>query len=216
MKIAIIGGGASGLVCAITAAKISKEKNINNSVTVFESKDRVGKKILATGNGRCNMLNMDTNPFYFSSKGFHNYAISRFDASDNIRFFSEIGLYTRCDEEGRVYPLSNQATTVLDFLRKECIFQGVEIVTDCEIRTIRKTGRSFTLNDEYKFDETTKTIYKNYKSFIKSIAKLMASIPTMDLSPLAVNASGMHTSGFIFTGFIIACPVRPPVFIQTE
>lgn len=152
MKIAIVGGGASGLVCAITAAKMSKEKFSDCSVTVFESRERVGKKILATGNGRCNMLNMDKNPFYFSENGFHQYVIKKYDASSNIRFFSEMGLFTRCDDEGRVYPLSNQAASVLDFLRNECELYGVRIVSDCEITSIKKNDSQFLLNDKYKFD----------------------------------------------------------------
>ena len=138
MKIAIIGGGASGLVCAIAAARKSRELNKKVTVTVYEARERVGKKILATGNGRCNMLNVDKTPFYFSVNNFHKYAVERFNASDNLIFFANMGLYTRIDEEGRVYPLSNQASTVLDFLRRECALQGVEIVADCEIIKIEK------------------------------------------------------------------------------
>lgn len=153
MKIAVIGGGASGLVCAITAAQKAKKKNIKCSITIFEAKDRVGKKILATGNGRCNMLNMDSSPFYFSQNNFHAHALTKFTAENNLSFFADLGLYTRCDEEGRVYPLSNQASTVLDILRLECERLGIKTVTECEITDIKPKDKGFILNNDMHFDK---------------------------------------------------------------
>lgn len=148
MKIAIIGGGASGLVCAIEAAKTAKEKNVKAEITVYEAKDRVGKKILATGNGRCNMMNLnDCN--YFGDNAFAKSVLQKYDAESNLSFFREMGLYTRADEEGRVYPLSNQASTVLDVLRFECARLDVKFVTDCEITKIKKAENGFKLNDEF-------------------------------------------------------------------
>ncbi len=148
MKIAIIGGGASGLSCAIEAAKGAKEIGVKAEITVFEAKDRVGKKILATGNGRCNMMNMnDCN--YFGDNTFVKSVLEKYDVHSNLRFFEEMGLFTRTDEEGRVYPLSNQASTVLDILRFECARLGVKFVTDCEITKIKVTEKGFKLNDEF-------------------------------------------------------------------
>ena len=153
MKVAIIGGGASGLVCAITAKQKAGENNISLDVTVFETADRVGKKILATGNGRCNMLNEDENPFYFSCNSFHSYAVKRYSAQSHKKFFASLGLYTRTDEEGRVYPLSNQATTVLDCLRNECARLGVIFKTDSRITEIKKVSDGYLLNSEMKYDK---------------------------------------------------------------
>lgn len=148
MKIAIVGGGASGLACAIEAAKTAKEKAVEAEITVYEAKDRVGKKILATGNGRCNMLNINEAD-YFGDNAFAKAVLERLDAESNLNFFSEMGLFTRTDEEGRVYPLSNQASTVLDVLRFECARLGVKFVTDCEITKIEKAEKGFRLNDEF-------------------------------------------------------------------
>ncbi len=170
MKIAVIGGGASGLVCAISAMQKAKEKDFDCDITVFESNDRIGKKILATGNGRCNMLNTDTTPFYFSQNNFHSYALKKFNAQSNLDFFASLGLYTRVDEEGRVYPLSNQATTVLDTLRFECERLNIKTVTDCEIKTVKKEKNSFCLNGNMHFDKVVlacggKAAVKNFNGY---------------------------------------------------
>lgn len=153
MNIAIIGAGASGLVTAISAMQNAAEKKTDCRVTLFEAKDRVGKKILATGNGRCNMLNRDGTPFYFSVNSFHSYAIDKYNAQSNLDFFNRLGLYTRTDEEGRVYPLSNQASTVLDVLRLECENLKIRTVTDCEITSLKKEKSGFLVNNEMRFDK---------------------------------------------------------------
>lgn len=152
MKIGIIGGGASGLACAVTVARKARKLNKNTSVFILESKDKVGRKLLATGNGRCNMLNTDSDPFYFSVKDFHKFAIQRYDCKSNLEFFASMGLYTRCDEEGRVYPLSNQAASVLDCLRNECSNLDVIMRNDFTVTDIKKVNGGFIVNNEEKFD----------------------------------------------------------------
>ncbi len=153
MKIAIIGGGASGLAAAIEASLKAREKKLKAEITVFEAKDRVGKKLLATGNGRCNMMNLNENISYFGDSDFASRVLSRYSVESNLKFFSDMGLFTRSDEEGRVYPLSNQATGVLDALRFECERLGVNFVTDCEIKSITKRNDSFILNGKDAFDK---------------------------------------------------------------
>lgn len=153
MHIAVIGGGASGLTCAISAARKAKSTNTSCMITLFEAKNRVGKKILATGNGRCNMLNTDKSPFYFSKNNFHLYALKKYSCASNIEFFRSMGLYVRADEEGRVYPLSNQASSVLDTLRLECYRLGVKTVTDFEVNSVVKKGNRFVINDDLVFDK---------------------------------------------------------------
>ncbi len=153
MKIAIIGGGASGLAAAIEASLKAREKKVKAEITVFEAKDRVGKKLLATGNGRCNMLNLNENIRYFGDGDFASKVLSKYGVQSNLEFFSEMGLFTRSDEEGRVYPLSNQASGVLDALRFECERLGVKFVTDCEIKSITKKNDSFVLNSIENFEK---------------------------------------------------------------
>lgn len=134
-KIVVAGGGASGLTAAIFAAENGAE------VTILEHKDRVGKKILMTGNGKCNLTNMnDMHGKYYSSdtqslnKIYH--ALARFDAERTRGFFQKLGLYTKEKKDGGVYPVSEQASIVLDVLRSECSRLGVQIQTDCEITSI--------------------------------------------------------------------------------
>ncbi len=153
MNIAIIGGGASGLACAITIMQRAEKSRLPVKVTVFESKNRIGKKILATGNGRCNMLNTDSEPFYFSHNNFHSFAMKKYDYKSDIEFFENLGLYTRTDEEGRVYPLSNQAATVLDCLKNECDRLGVEFITETPVEKIVKSKNRFSINGKQYFDK---------------------------------------------------------------
>ena len=184
MKVAIIGGGASGLCCAITAAKKAKGKA---EVTVYESKDRVGKKILATGNGRCNMFNDRATADDYSSPSFVRDILSRYDAQSTRLFFENLGLYTRADEEGRAYPLSNQATSVLDVLRLECEHLGVRTLCESEVTSIKKQGKGFVLSDGKYYDKVVlacggKAVAKNFggyellKSMGHTVTKLMPAL----------------------------------------
>ena len=129
-KIAVIGGGASGLVCAIEIMRIVKNKD-DVKVTILERLTRVGKKILVTGNGRCNLTNVNASvKNYRGDAYFTEYALNQYSPQSNIEFFNSLGLYTRTEDEGRVYPLSNQASSVLDALRFECARLGIETVCD--------------------------------------------------------------------------------------
>ncbi len=150
MKVAIIGGGASGLACAIELLKNSKSKI---SVTVFEQNERVGKKLLSTGNGRCNMTNLNAAPHdYFDAEYFVAPAFEKFSVKSNLRFFEELGMYTYFDEEVRVYPRSNQASSVLDSLRLACARLGVQFVTGEKIEKITNKSGKFVLNGNSAFD----------------------------------------------------------------
>lgn len=111
----IIGAGASGLACAIRL----KQNMPNDEVILLERLDTLGKKILATGNGRCNLSNEHAKHY-----------------REVINFFNNIGLKTKSDSEGRIYPYSNQAATVRDMLEKECIRLGVQIITDCTVKSV--------------------------------------------------------------------------------
>lgn len=128
-KVVIIGGGASGLMAAIVATQKGA------SVTLIEHKDKVGKKILMTGNGKCNLTNMsDIHGKYYGNNLDRVYSIlEQFSADDTRAFFRQIGLYTKEKRDGGVYPVSEQAASVLDVLRTECEHCNVKILTDTEI-----------------------------------------------------------------------------------
>ncbi|MGN1160658.1 MAG: NAD(P)/FAD-dependent oxidoreductase [Candidatus Fimenecus sp.] len=155
-KIAVIGGGASGLACAVELMHTVKNKE-DVSVTVLERLTRVGKKILVTGNGRCNLTNMNSAVSgYRGDTAFAAVALNRFTPERNIEFFNSMGLYTRTEEEGRVYPLSNQASSVLDALRFECGRLGVQTVCDyraVHLKTVNTSlGVKIVVNNRDRFD----------------------------------------------------------------
>ena len=145
VDILIVGGGASGLAAAIEAKRTDKAK----SVTVLEQLPKVGKKILATGNGRCNLGNLDTDTHAYTNSAFALKAVKKYNAQSLIDFFKSLGLYTRADSEGRLYPLSNTAASVLDALRFECENLGVELICDYKVTSVKKDN-GYIINNELK------------------------------------------------------------------
>mgnify|MGYP003571278812 CR=1 FL=1 len=136
----IIGGGFSGLVLA----NLLVENNRTNFL-LLERNDRVGKKILVTGNGRCNLTNDDLRLSHYHSKNpsFFEYAIKKYDNGVIEGFFNRRGLLlTR--ENGRVYPLSRVANAVLDALRYPV---ADHVVTGALVGQVKKEGRFFTVED---------------------------------------------------------------------
>lgn len=140
MKVCVIGGGASGMVCAITLAENG------HKVTVFDHKDRIGKKILSTGNGRCNISNTDQDiSHYYGDEEFIKEVLSKCDLNRTVDFFTKLGIVLK-DKNGYLYPYSEQASAVLDVLRFELRKLNVNIITDCDIKDIYKnTDNSFTV-----------------------------------------------------------------------
>lgn len=125
-NIVIVGGGASGLVAAIMAARQK------NRVTVLEHKDRIGRKILATGNGKCNYTNLLQLPecYRCNDSAFPTKVLSCFDVNRTIKFFRELGIYPK-ERNGYVYPNSEQASSVAEVLRLE--LKRLKVRTDCEV-----------------------------------------------------------------------------------
>lgn len=149
MKTAIIGGGAAGLMaaCLLSRAKVP--------CTVLEKQPRVGRKLLSTGNGRCNLTNLHASPeFYHGDARFVREALGAFPPESAMDFFESIGVPCVPDEEGRVYPLSNQAAGVLDALRLYAQENGAEFITECPVSGIRKAKSGFILeaNERMAFD----------------------------------------------------------------
>lgn len=155
-KVAVIGGGASGMCAAIELLNHVTDKNALE-VTVLEKMTRVGKKLLVTGNGRCNITNMNAeNSGFRGDTEFAKTALKRYTPESNIRFFNSMGLYTRTEEDGRVYPLSNQASSVLDALRFECERLGVKFVCDYRAVHLKEVHTAFSrkivVNNRDRFD----------------------------------------------------------------
>ena len=112
--IAIIGAGASGMMAALTAAE-----DPGNRVLLFERQNRAGRKLLSTGNGRCNLTNLHAAPGHYhgGTADFVRPALAAFDVEETLAWFREHGLLTVAEPSGRVYPLSDSANSVLDVLR---------------------------------------------------------------------------------------------------
>ncbi len=140
--LAIIGGGASGLVGGIFAKRISGDKA---KVIILERMDRAGKKILATGNGRCNFtnMNMSVSDFYGENPGFVKYALNDFGVYDTLDFFGKLGIYPKEEDDGKMYPYSGQASSVLDVLRYELQRLEVDIITAFEVKSVKYTKTGF-------------------------------------------------------------------------
>ncbi len=189
MKIAIIGAGASGLVAGLCASK-------NKDVTIYCADEKIGKKILVTGNGRCNLTN---------TQGFdtaYNQDVSKFFEKisnlDIIKFFNNLGLEIYVDEEGRVYPLSNSAQSVVEVLTNALAKDNVNIkfekVEDIKIdnrfnvitnlsneeydKVIIATGSENVLLDKMKI---------KYKPFSPSLVALKTKENTKELSGLRLT-----------------------------
>lgn len=120
-RVLIIGGGAAGLTAAIAAARCGA------AVTLLEADAKVGRSILASGNGRCNLSNLSMSPESFNNPVFVAPVLDLYDCEAIRSFFGGMGLLTRADDEGRVYPVTNFAGSVLDVLRLECAHLGVEV-----------------------------------------------------------------------------------------
>ena len=151
--LAIIGGGASGLAASVFAAQTAELKGIQIKICIFEANPRVGKKILVTGNGRCNFSNYDMSPLHFHGDVIlAEKALEAFSENDAVRFFRSGGLFSRKDNAGRIYPLSNQASSVLDFFRNEAQRHGVEIFTDCKISSVCRDGGKILINGTSRAD----------------------------------------------------------------
>ena len=142
MKVIVIGGGAAGMMAALQAAEGG------HSVTILERQARTGRKLLATGNGRCNLTNRNMDPSFYhgSHPDFASPALSAFDMEATLACFEEKGLLTVTEENGRVYPLSDQAGSVGDVLRFALSAAGVEIVTGAEVKEIRKQKECFSIS----------------------------------------------------------------------
>lgn len=127
LDICIIGGGASGLAAAITAGR----ENPDKSILVIEKKETAGKKLAATGNGKCNLTNTGCDKM-----------------ADTLKFFDSIGIFTRADEEGRVYPYCSQAKDVVYALNKAAEAVGADIKTGITVEKIDKTVNGFRIRTD--------------------------------------------------------------------
>ncbi len=137
-KVVVVGGGAAGLMAAIAAAKQGAK------VTLLEKNKQVGKKILVTGNGRCNLTNRDQSPDHYRSaeSDFAAQVLSRVGMQDILKKFTEFGIFTK-NRNGYLYPYSDQAASVAEVLRLEAEHRGVKLALNTEAQAITREENSF-------------------------------------------------------------------------
>ena len=184
-KIAIIGGGASALVASIFASK-------NNDVTIF-CENSLGKKLLVTGNGRCNLTNMGGFDVAYNTD-VKSY-LSRFNNLDTIEFFNSLGLEVYHDDEGRVYPLSNSAQSVVDVLNTKIQKLGVKVQKE-DVFDV-KIGKKILINNNFEFDKVIVAsgseasaldlFNVEYKKFSPSLVALVTKQNTKRLSGIRLS-----------------------------
>ena len=139
--VVIVGGGASGLVAAIFAARKGRK------VTIIEHNDKLGKKILATGNGRCNYTNsyMDISCFRSNNINFVKAVLDKFSYEETIEFFMKLGIYP-LEIKGYIYPNSQQALSVLKVLELEILNLGINILYNVNVKDIERTDKGFAIH----------------------------------------------------------------------
>ena len=144
MIVGIIGAGASGMAAALAAVE-----NPDVQVLLMERQARVGRKLLATGNGRCNLSNLNAcgRCYHGEEKAFAEYALEKYNAENTLKWFADLGLYTVAEPSGRVYPYSDQANSVVDVLRFALEKPNIQVLTGFEVTKIKKNNPGFTVEN---------------------------------------------------------------------
>ncbi|MDY3902051.1 NAD(P)/FAD-dependent oxidoreductase [Peptoniphilus sp.] len=150
MKIAIIGGGPAGMMCAIKAAE-------NHEVFLYEKNEKLGKKLFITGKGRCNITNYcDEREFLKNivrNKNFMYSSIYSLSPFTTYYYFKELGLPLKIERGNRVFPASDKSSDVIKIYEKKLREMGVKIKLNSEIKSIKKDEDCFVLNDREKYDK---------------------------------------------------------------
>lgn len=139
MTVVVTGGGASGMMAAIAAGRQGAD------VIILEKNPRLGKKIPVTGNGRCNLTNINISSacYHGGEPHFVEGVLSQFDVNKTIGFFEKLGVAHKVEDGGKVFPMSDQASSVLDVLRYEVERTGIRVVCEARVVGIRKRKGRF-------------------------------------------------------------------------
>ena len=145
MIIGIIGAGAAGMAAALAASEATDHK-----IYLLERQARVGRKLAATGNGRCNLSNIHASSggYHGDDPSFSKYAIGQFGPEETLAWFRDLGLFTVTEPSGKVYPYSDQANSVVDVLRFALNKPNIELIPDFEVLRLRREGTGFLLESK--------------------------------------------------------------------
>lgn len=143
MTVGIIGSGASGMAAALAAAQYP-----NTQVILLERQSRVGRKLGATGNGRCNLTNLhaEASAYHGENPAFAAPALERYPVEDTLDWFRALGLFTVAEDSGRVYPYSDQANSVVDVLRFALEKPNIRQELGFEVEKVKKTSEGFQIS----------------------------------------------------------------------
>ncbi|OCL84304.1 protoporphyrinogen oxidase [Arcobacter porcinus] len=176
MKIAIIGGGAAGIMAAITAKRLNKDLQID----IFDANKSIGKKILASGNGRCNISNtkITSKNYLGENPDFVNFALKEFDFKSFEKFCKTIGLMLDIKDGGKVYPLSNEAKSVVNLLALALEKLEVNIFYEHFIQKVEKKDDEFIITANEKE-------FKNYSKVVVSSG--LGAAPQLNSSEIGLE-----------------------------
>lgn len=194
----VIGGGAAGIVCACKAAQLNPDKKI----VLLEKADRVGRKIMISGNGRCNLTNMTASESSYHGEGAKelvNILFKKYNPQYVLDWFHSLGLLTAAQDDGKVYPRSYHASSVLDVLRAELERQRVEVRCSVDVMDVKptRTGYQITLGDDTLFTQKLviatggKADYAYRESGSQELFKMLGlrtNHSSPSLSPVYVNS----------------------------
>lgn len=201
----VIGGGASGLAAAITAARAGK------SVCIVERDVACGLKLLATGNGRCNLSNESIDPQRYNHPAFVESVMGPQPEQELMGFFSSLGIMTT-SEEGRLYPRSLRAESVRDALLNVCDRLGITLICGANIATARKASEGWTLQIDRPARALKAKKRDDRKSELRSLRKALADVPRKNEALQAhavIIATGGNPTGIADTFRLPLTSLRP-------
>ncbi len=186
MNIAVIGAGASGIICALKL----KQLNPDLGVYLIEKNEKIGKKILATGNGKCNIMHNPILSSFYNDEEIINQLLSEVDEHKLAKYFEELGLFTYKDEEGRMYPLSNSSNNVVFLLESLLYLHKVNLLLNTQVhQVLLKNGKYQINNLDILFDyvvfatgskaNLTKDIDAPYEAITKLAIKMKPLQPSL-------------------------------------
>ena len=193
MKIAIVGAGAAGLMAAITAKRLNK----NLKIDIFDINKAIGKKILASGNGRCNISNsqITSKNYIGENPEFVNDALKQFSFKDFERFCKSIGLLLDIKETCKVYPLSNEAKSVTNLLESTINALDIKLILDTKVTDIQKEGESFTIHSNEK-------TFTNYDKVVVSCG--LGAAPQLNATEMGMDFAQKfgHSSNLTYPSLV--------------
>lgn len=150
MKIGIIGAGASGILCAI---ELKKKYGNKIDVDLYEQEDKIGKKILQTGNGKCNFANAHLNESFYNDSEFVKTIFNKYNLDKILEAFTSLGIIYKEDEEGRYYPISESAASFLEVLKYHLVILGVNTFVSTKVVSIEQKNGIYVINNSKKYDK---------------------------------------------------------------